>query len=317
MIYLSLCIPTNGVSEWVFPVLDSIFNQNADESLYEVIVTDNGDNEDFHAVMSNYALKHENLTYRKTNAFLFQNQIEALRIAKGEFLKFVNHRAVLEEGAIQWMLDVIRENINVKPVIYLSNGVLDLHGRNEYFSFDDFVRGLKHYASWTTGVGVWRSDFERIPKDWVYNKISPHSDVLFFERHKRKYVIDDRVWSHEIDSSHKNKGKYDLYKALAVEEISVTLGLFLDGDISSETLKTVIEAYKNFVAFCYWSFNVKHEPCSYEIDGFNDAMGIFMTKREVIMRAWSRALTEALRRRISALRGIAGRIARRLHIRIH
>lgn len=286
MIYLSLCIPTNGVSEWVFPVLDSIFNQNADEALYEVIVTDNGDNEDFHAVMSNYALKHENLTYRKTNAFLFQNQIEALRIAKGEFLKFVNHRAVLEEGAIQWMLDVIRENINVKPVIYLSNGVLGLHGRNEYFSFDDFVRGLKHYASWTTGVGVWRSDFERIPKDWVYNKISPHSDVLFFERHKSRYVIDDRVWSHEIDSSHKNKGTYDLYKAFAVEEIAVTLGLFLDGDIGSETLKTVIEAYKNFVAFCYWSFNVKHEPCSYKIDGFNDAMGVFMGKREIIMRAW-------------------------------
>ncbi|MBQ7665966.1 MAG: hypothetical protein IJS42_04545 [Synergistaceae bacterium] len=317
MMYLSICIPTNGISEWVFPVLDSIFNQNADSSLYEVIVTDNGDNEDFHVSMSNYALKHENLTYKKTNAFLFENQIEALRLAKGEFLKFVNHRAVLEEGALEWILDVVRENIDTKPVIYLSNGALGFHERHEYQDFDGFVRGLKHYASWTTGVGVWRSDFERIPGDLIYNKISPHSDVLFFERHRGKYIIDDRVWSHEIDSSHKNKGKYDLYKAFAVEEIAVTLGLFLDGDISIGTLKSVIEAYKDFTAFCYWSFNVKHEPCSYKIDGFNDAMGVFMTKREVIIRAWGRALTESLSRRIRALRRIAGKIARKLHIRIH
>ena len=27
---LSLCIPTYGVSEWVFPVLDSIYNQKID-----------------------------------------------------------------------------------------------------------------------------------------------------------------------------------------------------------------------------------------------------------------------------------------------
>ena len=39
---LSLCLPTNGISEWVFPVLESIYSQNVDESKYEVIVTDNG-----------------------------------------------------------------------------------------------------------------------------------------------------------------------------------------------------------------------------------------------------------------------------------
>ena len=37
---LSLCIATNGVSEWVFPVLDSIYSQEVDQSLYEVVVTD-------------------------------------------------------------------------------------------------------------------------------------------------------------------------------------------------------------------------------------------------------------------------------------
>ena len=43
-VLISLCMPTNGVIEWVFPVLDSIFGQGVDDNLYEVVVTDNGDN---------------------------------------------------------------------------------------------------------------------------------------------------------------------------------------------------------------------------------------------------------------------------------
>ena len=30
---LSLCMPTNGVVEWVFPVLESIYKQGCDNSL--------------------------------------------------------------------------------------------------------------------------------------------------------------------------------------------------------------------------------------------------------------------------------------------
>ena len=49
---LSLCIPTNGVSEWVFPVLDSIYDGNEEGSEFEVIVTDNGNNQDFETKMN-------------------------------------------------------------------------------------------------------------------------------------------------------------------------------------------------------------------------------------------------------------------------
>ena len=38
---VSLCIPTYGMPEWVIPALESIYNQNEDESLFEVIVCDN------------------------------------------------------------------------------------------------------------------------------------------------------------------------------------------------------------------------------------------------------------------------------------
>ena len=288
MIYLSLCIPTNGISEWVFPVLDEIYKQNVDLSLFEVIVTDNGKNDDFYKHMLQYAEHHRNLIYKKTDAIMFQNQIEALKLANGEYLKFLNHRAILEEGALEWILNVIKDNIDTKPVIYFANGVIPKITLKKCTSFDNFVRGLEQYASWTTGVGIWKSDFEQIPENWKYNDISPHSDVLFWIRKDREFIIDNKIWSHEIDESHANKGKYDLYKAFGVEEISVTLNLYIQGDISEDTLKYIINRYADCIAFYYMRFNILKEPCSYDISGFNKAMGIFISKIHVLLKAYSK-----------------------------
>lgn len=290
MKYLSLCLPTNGIIEWVFPVLDNIYKQGVDPSEWEIIVTDNGDNVEFCEKMEAYAAKHQNLIYKKTKAFLFENQIEALRLASGEYLKFMNHRSILEPGAIQWMINLVKETMDEKPIMYLSDGALHLKERQIYKNFDGFVRGLREFASWTTGVGVWKSDFEKIPKDWKYNKISPHSDVLFGERNRDKYLIDDRIWCHDIDTSHEKKGKYDLYRAFGVEEITITLSLFNDRDISADTLKYVIKCYEKCVADFYLTFNIFRQPCSYSLDGFDDAMGIFLNKRKVLFRAYAKVL---------------------------
>lgn len=283
---LSLCLPTNGIIEWVFPVLDNVYNQEADIDEWEIIVTDNGNNDEFQEKMYIYATEHKNLIYKKTNAYMFENQIEALRLASGVYLKFLNHRSILEPGALQWMIDVVKSNIEDRPIMFFSNGALKYKNMRLYNSFDSFVKGLCEFASWTTGVGVWKSDFEKIPTDWIYNKISPHSDVLFWVRDREKYLIDDKVWSHDIDTSHTKKGKYDLYKAFAVEEPSITLNLFIEGDISSLTLKYIIHRYERCVARFYRLFNIFKDPCSYNLDGFNEAMGIFIMKYRVLLIAY-------------------------------
>lgn len=287
MIYLSLCIPTNGIAEWVFPVLDKVYAQEANPEEWELIVTDNGDNEEFYEKMTAYAADHDNLIYKKTDAVLFQNQIEALRLASGEFLKFMNHRSILESGCIQWMIDLVKSNLADKPIMYLSDGALNLNNPQTYDNFDSFVRGLREFASWTTGVGVWKSDFEMIPKDWIFNKISPHSDVLFWVRDRGKYYIDDKVWCHEIDSSHANKGSYDLYRAFGIEEITVTLNLLNERSISADTFKYIVDCYEKCVARFYLLFNIIHQPCSYTLDSFDDAMGIFLSKRRVLWKAYA------------------------------
>lgn len=294
MKYLSLCLPTNGIGEWVFPVLDILYKQESDHNEWELIVTDNGNNEEFFEKMTVYASKQDNLIYKRTKAFLFENQIESLRLASGEYLKFMNHRSVFEPDSLQWMINLVKEHISSKPIMYLSNGALGYRSLQTYNNFDSFVKGLREYGSWTTGVGVWKSDFDSIPNDYIYNKISPHSDVLYWVRNNRKYIIDDSIWSHDIDNSHINKGKYDLYRAFAVEEITIVLNLFNDRNISADTFKYIVKCYEKCVARFYMNFNILHKPCSYNLDGFDESMGIFLSKNKVILRAYAELLRFAL-----------------------
>ena len=216
---------------------------------------------------------------------MFDNQLESLKIAKGAFLKFVNHRGVFTDGALQYLIDVVKANISEKPVIYFSCGALK---KSEYRldNFNDFVKTLRRFASWTTGVGIWKDDYKRIPKDTKFDKISPHSAILFAERKKNIYLINNYLFSKDIVTDHSKKGTYDLFKAFAVEEFAITLNLYMDGDITANTLKVVKRDYKQFVSELYFDFCICKKPCSYKLDGFNDSMGIYFTKSEIIVGSY-------------------------------
>ena len=292
---ISLCLPTSGVVEWVFPVLDSIYAQKIDEASYEVIVTDNGGNEEFGRMMEEYAKEHKNLIYQKNDSYMFYNQIEALKLAQGEYLKFVNHRSPFVAGAIQELIRIIQENENKKPTLYFSNGELK-EGIITCNSFDSFVTNLGIYASWTTGVGIWREEFNQVKDSIQIDKISPHSCFLFSRRHDDEYRIYNFEFCKEIKTDHSKKGKYNLFKAFGVEELAITQNLYIDGDITANTFKKVKKDYQRFLSDLYWQFCVRKTPCSYDLSGFDDAMGIYFSKASVISGAYLQGIMSLVKK---------------------
>ena len=281
---ISLCLPTYGMAEWVFPVLESIYSQGVSNELFEVIVTDNGTNDAFQARMEEYAGAHPNLTYRKTTAFQFHNQLEALKLAKGQYLKFVNHRTTMTPGSLERMVSIIREHLEDRAVIYFSCGKLKQGYDGD--SFDGFVGALGVRASWTNGVGIWKTDYEQIPADTKVDKISPHSFILFAVRKDRRFIINNEVLFEELETDPTKKGHYDLFKAFAVEEIAITQNLFIDGDITADTFKKVKAEYKKFVIDLYQYFCIRKHPCSYDLTGFEDAMGFYFRRGEIVRGAY-------------------------------
>lgn len=282
---LSLCMPTNGVVEWVFPVLDSIFEQGCNSDDFEVIITDNGDNAEFKKRIKEYGLSHRNLHYYETKALPFINEIESYKRANGQLFKFVNHRTKLVKGALQRLIDFAKYNAEKKPIIYFSNGVLERENKSyAYETFDDFVRNLSYWSSWSTGMTIWKEDFEHLPEDvQSFNELFPHTNVLFAERTRGEYIIDNSVIFDEMPQGKKPKGAYDLYYAFGVEYPGIILDLLRDGSITADTFKVVLDGNLEFIAGLYFQYNIRKEYCSYDLSGLGDMYCVFYRKHELMV----------------------------------
>ena len=280
---LSLCMPTNGVVEWVFPVLDSIFEQGCNSDDFEVIITDNGDNAEFKKRIKEYGLSHRNLHYYETKALPFINEIESYKRANGQLFKFVNHRTKLVKGALQRLIDFAKYNAEKKPIIYFSNGVLERENKSyAYETFDDFVRNLSYWSSWSTGMTIWKEDFEHLPEDvQSFNELFPHTNVLFAERTRGEYIIDNSVIFDEMPQGKKPKGAYDLYYAFGVEYPGIILDLLRDGSITADTFKVVLDGNLEFIAGLYFQYNIRKDYCSYALSGFNNMLGVFYSRKKL------------------------------------
>lgn len=278
---LSLCIPTNGISEWVFPVLDSIYCQSVEESLYEVIVCDNGDNYEFNKKIQKYIEKHKNIIYRKTNAIQFSNQIEAFKLAQGKFIKFINHRAIMKNDSIKHLLRFISKNQEVMPTIFFTNGVLDLKEETVCESLGVFIESLSYYSSWSAGLGVWKKDFEKIPADITYNKLFPHTSILFHEIEKKEYIIDNKELFCELLTDETKKGRYNLFNAFAVEYVSIISDLYRENKISLSVFLNFKKEVLKFISELYWSYIIKKNKCSYDLSDYDKHISIYFSMKEV------------------------------------
>ncbi len=283
---VSLCIPTNGISKWFFPVIDSIYDQGISEGLYEIVVTDNGNDREFKKRIKDYINKHQNIVYAETNALPFINEIESYKRASGQLIKYVNHRTRLMKGTLDKLIDVAEKYCDEKPIIYYSNGELPELGNGcVETSFDMFVRKLSFLSSWSTGMTLWKSDFEKNDTDsGSYNELFPHMNLLFSERKRDKYIIDNTRIFDEIDARNK-KGRYDVFYAFGVEYPAIILELYRNGDITLRTYKSVVDRNCEFVANLFLLYKVLKLKCSYDLGGLKDIFGIFYNRSDLIKKS--------------------------------
>lgn len=274
-IQLSLCIPTNGIIEWVKPVLDSIYSEEKPIAEFEVIVTDNGSNLEFYNFMQQYCRKHENLIYKKTKAVQFNNQIEAFKLASGKFIKFINHRSVLLPGALNYLLEFVEKNQNSQPFVYFLEG--DYAGI--YKNFDSFVCGLSYFSSYSGGIAMWKDDFAKLDINKPFNSLFPHTNMLFSVKNRDEYIIDGRKITKDLPTDETKKGKYNLFFAFAVEYPSIILELYRNGDITFTTLKKIMEDNFDFLCKLYLDYIVLEKPCSYDLRNYKENLQIYYGNR--------------------------------------
>lgn len=168
-VVLSICIPTYNRASFLQQTLDSIVAQQAfaEGDQVEVIISDNGSPDDTPAVAAQFvAAWPGKIRYFRHDPGIpaDENFASALSRGNGQFLKLHNDNLQIRPGSLDEMLKVIQATAAEQPVIFFTNGNMNLGNPIEsQASLSDFVRRVSYFSTWIGGFGIWRTQMAAMP----------------------------------------------------------------------------------------------------------------------------------------------------------
>lgn len=262
MIILSLIIPVYNVEKYIKSCLDSIFSQDTDLDMYEVIIVNDGTPDNSMVIVDEFANKYNNITIiNQENQGLSAARNAGITIARGEYIWFIdsddtispNILNALISGFLQKDVDIVGMDITQ---ISESTGdqktqltSIDSKHINSMLSGAEFSECKMHFAP------IQRFVFKRaflMKYNLLFMRDIYHEDVEFACR--ALYLADNVYISNTIGyeylmrtagsimASYKIKRSYDLMK------IATSLKNFRDENITS---KREINIFNRKILFCY------------------------------------------------------------------
>lgn len=103
--FLSIIIPIYKVENYICGTLESIYNQECAEDIFEVICINDGTPDGSMQIVGEFALKHANLhIINQENQGLSCARNAGLRIAKGDYIWFVDSDDQVADGSIKHLV---------------------------------------------------------------------------------------------------------------------------------------------------------------------------------------------------------------------
>lgn len=283
---LSLCIPTNGAVAWVLPVIESIYSQGIDLSLFEVIITDNGKGDGLANAMDRF--DYSNLHYFRTESEGFLNQIDAFEKSTGIYCKMLNHRSEMLPGSLDKLISLVLAYQEEKPIIYCAEGTTKSKDiLIECDSLNHFIGELSFFVSWSVGVGVWQSDLVGIQKKRV-DTMFPHTYFLFELGEKRRYVIWNEKYERMTDDS--GKGGYNLFYTFSVSFLDLINHLRVEHRISDRTFVETKKDLFGFLKSLYLTEVILPSRHKFIIEGVRESLCVYYGEKTyvwMILGAWA------------------------------
>lgn len=271
-ILLSICIPTNGRIEILKNTLDSIFNHVTDFSEFEVILSDNSKTNELPELLKQYS-DIPNIIYQKTEVSGFMNSINALKLGSGELLKLHNNYTELKVGSLDRILDTIKKHQVKQPLLFFSNHSMKNITSEEFASFNKFMYSLSYFSSWSTGFCIWNTDFQHL-KSIQYNKMFPHTSLLFEQTNKNSYIINNEDLFYNQNT--RQKGGYDLFKTFAVDFLDMLDVCLKKNHITQRTFKHIkFDMHMNFLIFWYYNTKVLKNEYTFILSDIKQSMKVY------------------------------------------
>jgi glycosyltransferase involved in cell wall biosynthesis len=189
---VSICIPTYKQTEYLKRCLDSILIQDFKD--YELIICDDCSSDSTFDIAFSYQSKFSNVQLHRNTENLgqFPNRNKATKLAKGNYILFVDSDDTIKEGTLEYLSRIVNTYsdldffiINKMPS---SNGCMQLNS-NDAYRFHFYEKSILHIGP--GGTLISRKLFERIggfpvcygvAGDMYYNLIAAaYSDVLLLD----------------------------------------------------------------------------------------------------------------------------------------
>lgn len=188
---LSICIPTRNRADVLKLCLDSIVEDPAFSDEIEIIVSDNCSTDNTENVVLSYSEKNKNIKYFKNEVDVGgdRNILLSLERGNGIFLKIHNDYSIFSKSALSFLLDLIKENIVQKPVIYFHN-TCNERDAIIFTDLNDLLKKEGHGMSWIGCYGYWKEDFQNFEeRDRRINTMFQQVDWFIRSFKKKKKII--------------------------------------------------------------------------------------------------------------------------------
>lgn len=293
---LSICIPTRDRVEILKKTLDSIFTSSTvslDE--YEVIVSDNSDNDDVQKALENYR-SYPNFRYHRSEKKGFLNSINALELGNGKLLKLHNNYTMFSMNSLEKLIAFTKDNLAQKPLIFFAQGELGSITIKSHDAFDDFLMDVSFWITWSSGFSIWKEDFLKL-KDKEVNNMFPHTSLLLFQNKKEKYVINNFKY---FNNQHiPGKGGYNLFNVFAVVFLNMVYALKSSRDIRHQTFEKIKHDLYYFLIPWYYNTKIAKNDYTYDLTDIKSSVCTYYTELEykklvvlaylyVLKKAWNR-----------------------------
>ena len=225
-ILLSICIPTYNRAEYLNQTIQSIVDSNGFGDQVEIIISDNCSTDNTEIICKQWINKYKNIKYYKqikpTN-IADQNFIDALTLGTGQYLKLNNDTVLFRKETVQYMLNVINDNTNMKNPLFFyinylnnKNSVIDCDG------LDSFVKKTSYFVTWISHFGCWKEHFDNLSqKDKAIDTSLMQTDWSFrlVSKHKKATVCFYGLYDSVI-LQNKN-GSYNILKIFGLNYLSI------------------------------------------------------------------------------------------------
>jgi len=252
MIYLSICIPTKNRLDYIKTTINSIIDDDVDNSLFQIIISDNSDNDHTEKYAKELQANGYNIKYYRNPVSGFYNSIQALRLGDGELLKLHNDYSAFKRGKFKSLLEYAVKHVEIKPILFFTNGELKYSKKTICCdSLDDFVSHASYLITWSSSFAIWREQLQKLrsePQD--VDEMFPHTSVLL-QTNNKKYCIVDEILFENINVT--KKGGYNIFYNFCILFLNILYEKVKENTITKKTFQKVKrDMYYRFVIIWYY-----------------------------------------------------------------